>query len=269
MSLRYPVDGTGDWVTFQAHDYRANSEGGDGAPAGPAIVLYMPNSTPTIKNGQSWEAKKFEGPQGVAAREIGKGVASGAAEGLGKGLEGGYGLVNGLRAAAGQIQNLPDIARQEAIKAAGSFAGVSANQILSLSTGKIFNPNIELLYEGPNVRSFDFTFSFIPKSAAEALIVAQIILEFKKLSAPKDVGMMYEIPKIWKISYGGVGGTWMNKFKKAAMGSITVQYNAGLDQHATFSNGFPIRTDIQMSFQEVDVITRNDHTSSASGPMGF
>ena len=57
----------------------------------------------------------------------------------------------------------------------------------------------------------------------------------------------------------------LNKFKKAAMTSISVQYNAGLDQHATFSNGFPIRTDIQMSFQEVDVITSNDHT----GPMGY
>ena len=267
MSLRYPLDGTGDYVTFQAHDYRSNSEGGEGPAAGPAIVLYMPNSTPVIKNGQSWEAKKFEGPQGVAARDIAKGVASGAVAGIesGKGLEGGYGLINGLKAAAGQIQNLPDVARQEAIKIAGGFAGVSANQIMSLSSSKIFNPNIELLYEGPNVRSFDFTFSFIPKSAPEAVTVAQIILQFKQLSAPKDVGMMYEIPKIWKISYGGAGGSWMNKFKKAAMGSITVQYNAGLDQHATFSNGFPIRTDIQMSFQEVDVITRNDHTS----PMGF
>lgn len=267
MSLRYPLDGTGDWVTFQAQDYRSNSAGGEGPAAGPAIVLYMPNSTPTIRNGQSWEAKKFEGPQGVAARDIAKGVASGAVKGIesGEGLKGGYGLINGLKAAAGQIQNLPDVARQEAIKIAGGFAGVSANQILSLSSGKIFNPNIELLYEGPNVRSFDFTFSFIPKSAAEADIVAQIILQFKKLSAPKDVGMMYEIPKIWKISYGGAGGSWMNKFKRAAMGAITVQYNAGLDQHATFSNGFPIRTDIQMAFQEVDVITRDDHTA----PMGF
>jgi hypothetical protein len=266
MTLRYPIDGTGDWVTFQAHEYRSNASGGNGQPAGAAIVLYMPNSTPTVTNGQTWESKKFEGPMGVAAREIGVAVAGGATDGLGKGLtEGGYGVVDGLKAAAGQIKNLPDIARQGAITAAGQFAGTSANQIMALSRGKVFNPNIELLYEGPNVRSFNFNFNFIPKSASEAARVAAIILQFKKLSAPLQVSQMYEIPKVWQVSYSGVGGSWMNKFKKAAMTSISVQYNAGLDQHATFSNGFPIRTDIQMSFQEVDVITRNDHT----GPMGY
>ena len=57
----------------------------------------------------------------------------------------------------------------------------------------------------------------------------------------------------------------MNRFKRSAMTNIGVQYNAGLDMHATFSNGFPLRTDIQLSFQEVDVITRKDHMTN---PMG-
>lgn len=262
MTLRYPSDGTGDWVTFQAHNYRSNSGvgSGNGLPAGGAIVLYMPNSTPTVTNGQTWEAKKFEGPMGEMARDIGVAVAGGAVEGGAV-----QATVDGLVKAAGQIGKLPEVAKQGAIQAAGEFAGTTANQIMALSSGKVFNPNIELLYEGPNVRSFPFTFSFIPKSPAEAATVAKIILQFKRLSAPLDTGPMYEIPKVWQISYSGVGGTWMNKFKKAAMTSISVQYNAGLDQHATFSNGFPIRTDIQMTFQEVDVITRKDHT----GPMGY
>lgn len=264
MSLRYPLDGTGDWVTFQAHDYRSNASGGDGPASGGAIVLYMPNSTPTVTNGQSWEAKKFQGPMGIAARDIASAVAGGAVAGL-EGRTNGYGVIDGLTAAAGQIKNIPDIARQGAIQAAGEFAGTTANQIMALSTGKVFNPNIELLYEGPNVRSFPFNFSFIPKSASEAAVVASIVLQFKIWSSPKSNGMMYEIPKVWKISYSGAGGSWLNKFKKAAMTSISVQYNAGLDQHVTFSNGFPIRTDIQMNFQEVDVITRDDHKS----PMGY
>lgn len=258
MALRYPIDGTGDWVTFQAHNYRSNNPrgtGGDGQRVGEDIVLYMPNSTPPIKNGQTWKSTKFEGPMGVAAREIGVGITSAVT---------GNATIESIKQAAGQI-NLPGIIQQGAIQAAGKFAGTTANQIMSLSTGKVFNPNIELLYEGPNVRSFDFNFSFIPKDEAEAAIVASIILQFKRLSAPLNVGQMYEIPKVWQVSYSGDGGSWMNKFKKAAMNSITVQYNAGLDQHATFSNGFPIRTDIQMEFVEVDVITRDDH----KGPMGY
>lgn len=276
MTLRYPTEinstSGSDYVVFSAHKYRSNSGssgrgGGIGPSVGGNVVLYMPNTTPTMKNEQNWEAKKFEGPMGVAARDIGSAVASGAVDGMGSGIGGGYGVINGFKAAAGQIQNLPDVVRQGAIQAAGQFAGTTANQIMALKSGRVFNPNIELLYEGPNIRGFEFNFSFIPKNSSEAATVAEIIKYFKVSSAPKTSGsMMYEIPHVWKIDYGGAGGTWMNKFKTSAMGSISVAYNSGLDQHATFSNGFPIRTDLQMSFQEVDVITAEDH---GAFPMGY
>ena len=158
------------------------------ANSGEPIVLYI--NSRNCDKWSSWEAKSLKVHGGCAVTLVG----------LGGGIDSGVLVrVEGLKAAAGQIGKLPEIAKQGAIQAGGQFAGTTANQIMSLSRGKVFNPNIELLYEGPNVRSFPFTFSFIPKSPAEAATVASIILQFKKLSAPTEVGSMYEFLRSGKF----------------------------------------------------------------------
>ena len=75
--------------------------------------------------------------------------------------------------------------RQIGVQAAAGIAGVSdPNQLLALSRGQIYNPNVELLYKGPKIRSFSFNYSFVPKSAQEAAAVNAIIKEFRTWSAP-------------------------------------------------------------------------------------
>jgi len=265
MTLRYPTEiSSGDHIIFTAHEYRSNAQGGDGPAQGPPIVLYMPNSTPPMQNGQRWEQKKFEGPQGEIRRDVASAIVGSATDGVGQGPTGTYGGAAGLKAIANiGVNKGTDAIRQGIINfAAEKIANTSANQIMAYSSGQIFNPNIELLYEGPGLRSFGINFSFIPKSPAEASTVMQIISNFKVWSTPEDQGTKYKIPCVWKIRYGGAGGSWMNHFKRAACTNIAVQYNAGLDMHATFSNGCPIRTDIQLSFNEVEVITRKDHQAT-------
>ena len=278
MTLRYPSEiSSGDTITFTAHEYRTNGPTGvnagrgDGPAQGPPIVLYVPNSTPAMQNGQRWEKASFEGPFGEMKRDVTAAIVKGAGGEIGTREDPGkfpgtYGVVEGLGEAVNQINRIPDAARQGIIEfASKNFVNTSANQMMAYSRGEIFNPNIELLYDGPGLRSFGLNFSFIPKDAAEARTVMDIITEFKIWSTPEDQGTKYKIPCVWKIKYGGQGGDWMNKFKRAACTNIAVQYNAGLDMHATYENGCPIRTDIQLSFHEVEVITRKDHRDNRAG----
>ena len=219
-----------------------------------------------MQNGQRWEKASFQGPFGEIKRDVTAGIVGGATDGLGQGLGGGYGVVNGFKEAGKNIGKVPDAVRQSIIEfTSKNFVGTSANQMMAYSRGEIFNPNIELLYEGPGLRSFGLNFSFIPKDPTEARTVMDIVTEFKIWSTPEDLQTKYKIPCVWKIKYGGAGGTWMNQFKRAACTNIAVQYNAGLDMHATFSNGCPVRTDIQLSFHEVEVITRKDHQAARAG----
>ena len=55
------------------------------------------------------------------------------------------------------VQDL--ITKQLAASAAGVFGGnLSVNQLLARQEGTIFNPNMELLFNGPTLRSFRFSF---------------------------------------------------------------------------------------------------------------
>ena len=94
----------------------------------------------------------------------------------------------------------------------------------------------------------------------------RIIMEFKKWSSPKDNGAMFEVPCVWEVTYmsGGAKNKMMNAFKRSVLHTITVQANTSSDMHVAFADGMPITTTISLQFQEVDIITRQDHASSGT-----
>jgi len=279
MTLRYPKDLNGnatDYVIFQAHEYRTNQSyagqqnagGADGPSVGPPIIIYMPNSTPAMSNENSWGMKSFEGPLGKAII----GIQSVAAKGI---MDFGNGDPQStIDAAKKQFESMKSeggqIGKHAVMNLMGGMTGTEPSAIMAIQRGQIYNPNIELLYQGPSMRTFRMEFNMIPKDAQEATIINQIILEFKKWSSPKPNGGMFDVPKVWSVKYmHGTGeNPNMNEFKRAALLGITVQANASSNMHQTFNDGMPIVTSLGLSFQEVDIITRDDHVSSKSN-QGF
>lgn len=280
MSLSYPlhVNKGNDYVMFTAHQYRSNNEfkgqgaankGGVLPPAeGEPIVLYMPNSTPQVDNGQSWNQKSFEGPLGMLTADLAVAAAGGIHDMDGFNKESAQGLVDKLK---GQFKNIKErgggAAKQLMIGEIAKIANMTASNALALAKGQIYNPNIELLYEGPQRRNFSMAFNFIPKNAEETARINQIIMQFKKMSAPKENGAMFDVPYIWQVKYmSSQGGQnrYMNAFKRAALSNITVQANPSSDMHATFGDGMPIVTSLALTFQEVDIITRQDHDAAGT-----
>jgi hypothetical protein len=55
--------------------------------------------------------------------------------------------------------------------AAGTFAaaaaGAEGSKLLSRATGQVINPNLELLFNGPQLRPFSFTFKLAARSKEE------------------------------------------------------------------------------------------------------
>ena len=285
--MRYPLEtNTGaDTVVFTHEKYRNNRQGGGGQAgppgegAGADIILYMPNSTAPMNNGQDWGSKAFEGPIGIFRSQA---AMSGAA--VLNDIDGQTFTEDGMRnlgnSVGAELANVTNSAFENAggiIKQAGTdvlakFGSYKdASQLLAMSRGQIYNPNIELLYSGTGLRTFAFSYTFVPKSEQEANQVNSIIMEFKKWSAPADTGNgMFEVPHIWNVRYmtNGAPNPNMNVFKKAALVGVGVQHNPGLDMHATFPNGMPIVTALSLSFQEVDIILREDH-EQAGNNIGF
>ena len=283
MSLRYPQDigalADNDFITFTPRPYRSNRNRNAGVAAPPAagganaVTLYMPTSTPAVGNQNDWQAIDFPGPLGALRREIGVGITK-AAYGEAKTVDD---IVSGFKntlqegvAVQDASGGLGGAGRQFAMNSLAQVSGASAAQLLALTKGKVYNPNVELLYNSPQMRGFSFAFDFVPKNTTEAGAMNNIIMNFKKWSAPSDIGNgMFEVPYVWDVAYQTRGGEnrFMNKFKPAACTAVTVQANSQTDMHVAHNDGVPIATTMQLTFREVEIITREDH--ERAGGQGF
>ncbi len=118
------------------------------------------------------------------------------------------------------------------------FAGqaASAPKALQRETGKMINNNMELLFNGPTMRTFQFTFKLRPRSESEAELCRGIIKALKRDMAARksDNRMFLETPRVFNIQYiyqaqDGVLPTYtqhpfMNMIKPCAHTSINVSY---------------------------------------------
>ncbi len=275
MTLTYPMEAGGvdsDYVTFTPLKYRTNaSQRRDGAGAAAptesgaqSVILYMPNSTPGMGNGNNWGKAEFAGPMGEA-KKIGASVLGSTLAGAigGSGISDiTQGFANKAKSGLGDI-NFAGAAAQAVAGKLSQFVGASPNQMLALGSGKVFNPNVELLYSAPEMRSFSMAFDMIPKNETEARRINEIIMNFKKWSAPLDLeNGMFEIPHVWQVTYmtGKGENKNMNRFKKAACTNVQVQANSSTPMHVAHDGGVPIITSLSLNFMEVDIITRKDHT---------
>ena len=281
MFLKYPqeIESGQDFVVFTHEPYRTNKEikgqeeefeGGGFVPPEGGVILYMPNSTPAVSNQNSWRQNNFVGPLGQITQGIGVGIAAGALN-IG---EKGMGVDEAIEGFKSQLENVKSkggaAARQFILgEIARTFNLSGAGALTALQRGEVYNPNVELLYEAPQLRGFSMDFIFIPKNSAEAAIMNEIILKFKMFSSPQPNGSMLELPHLWRVTYksGVQNDKFMNKFKKAALTTVSIQHNPGTDMHSTFSDGTPLVTAMSLGFQEVDIITRDNHADE--GGQGF
>jgi len=63
-------------------------------------------------------------------------------------------------------------------------SGITDNGILSAAGGIVFNPNLEVLYEGPDFRTFNFQFAMFNKSEEDAAEIYKIVEWFRNISVP-------------------------------------------------------------------------------------
>ena len=63
-------------------------------------------------------------------------------------------------------------------------SGLSSAGLLSATSGVVFNPNMEVLYEGPDFRRFNFRFNLFTKSEDDAESIYTIVDTLRRASLP-------------------------------------------------------------------------------------
>lgn len=167
------------------------------------------------------------------------------------------------------------ITKQLAASAAGVFGGnVSLDQLQARQEGNIFNPNMELLFNGPTLRSFRFSFKMTPRSQDESIAVRDIINTFKRSMAPKTVttgtgnsqSLYLKTPDIFEIKYkkGSGDHPFLHSFKQCFLENMSVNYT-GEGTYATYGDGTPISLVMNLSFKELEPIYDIDYGDDTSG----
>ena len=182
------------------------------------------------------------------------------------------GLLSDIGSAAKDFATDPAV--PYAVKAYFAGQAVGAN-IVSRATGQVLNPNLELLFNGPRLRKFNFNFTFTPRTDSEAKIVRDIIRIFKTGMAPgtSTSNLFLFTPDIFKLEYvfnqngrkdeidSSSPHPYMNKFKPCALTDFSVNYTPG-NSYMTYKSGSMTQYVVTMTFAEIEPIYQRDQDES-------
>jgi hypothetical protein len=274
-TLKYPEKldaGKQDVIKFNMVKYRPRTlkTGGDLNPVNDrsaqtiigTVVLPIPNGI-SDSNGVTWGGDDFN-----PLKALGVNIAS-------------AGITQGPAAAVDTVGNAGATAQsniktvQQLAASAFTEAATGTSNLLSRTTGQILNPNLELLFSAPTLRSFQFTFKLASRSEPESRMIRSIIRFFKQGSAPIKSGanLFLKAPHTFQIQYlhKNKEHKFLNKFKECALQAFGVSYTPE-GQYATFNDGAMVSYQITMQFQELEPIFNDDYTNDGTNPspdIGF
>jgi len=167
----------------------------------------------------------------------------------------------------------------EASKAlANTLAGMASGQqgLLTRTSGAILNPNLDLLFQAPTLRPFNFNFSLSPRDPKEAEVVMKIIRFFKQGMSPirSKSNLFLKSPHTFQLQYLLREGRrsrehpFINKFKECALQSFGVQYTP-TGNYSTFSDGVMTQYNISMTFTELEPVFNDDYGDKDLAEIGF
>lgn len=155
-----------------------------------------------------------------------------------------------------------------AIEATGMFlsnAGLVGKDIGAYGLnigGMAINPQLEMLFHGIGLRSFQYEFIFTPKNEKESNEAKEIIKTFRKYSAPSIVsgssaGRYFNVPNKFEIEYQykGSENQFLHKIAPSVLETVNVDY--ATRGWAAFENGAPLQIRMILQFKEIVIIDQS------------
>ena len=295
-SVRYPhdmlIDEAEDFVMFDFYDYKppfqdknsVDDVGGEsyanltlGAyhatgyageyfkdKAYPQILMYMPQDIQDAFAAK-WEGKKFgqitTGLLASAGQDGNIKKLKEAGKTLDKALE-----KSMVESAASIVTGLAQRITGDTISAGDLFGGIS---------GVARNPNVEVLFQSMELRTFDLTFKMSPFDDQDALRIEAIIKIFKMAMLPQynlgddvdvfgkdnkalDAGFI-QVPKVCAVNFmrGSNRNRFLPRYKMCAITDVNVNYTPD-NVYATIDRNMPVATELKISFMETKLVFSED-----------
>ena len=177
------------------------------------------------------------------------------------------------RSLSSSVKELKD-AGKSALGGGNAILGTVGKMIMGeaaaqRASGRANFSNTYVTYTGPAFRDFTYNYSLKPLAREDSNTVRRIVKFFKVNSAPRQLAgnlmRIYELPKLFGISYHGRNGPMahMNKIAKCALTNVSVVY--GGDRFAVFDDSAPVQVDLTLQFKEVQLLSQADMDADGAG----
>jgi hypothetical protein len=228
---------------------------GTGTSRGNVFLPIQPTIIDT--NSVTWQQDSIN-PIELAALEL-------STSGIRKGVEGINAAISNIASTLGnESDNI-----QSALIAGFAGAAIGKN-VLPRVTGGILNPNIELLFNAPNLRVFNYRFQLSARDDTETNQIRGIIRWFKQgMSVQRTEGELFlKTPNIFKIKYlyQNDDHPYLNRIKTCALTNCSVDYTP-TGSYMTFKDGSMVSYAINLTFEELEPIYYDDYDKV--GGIGF
>ena len=268
-------------ITGYKDDITTNSAGDSvlGMEQLGTVILPMPKVVDT--NGAEWGESKIN-ILGLAAIGAGKklgqiGISDQEQERL-KELNKRFKNAPGKGKTSGFKDVLGAIGGATFSQAASTALGqqISTNEFLARASGRVLNPNAELLFQGPVLRDFNFDFLMIARSREEGDEIRRIIRWFKTGMAPRFNNETFlETPDVFSLEYKRGQGPMdildtVNRFNPGglALRTIAVDY-APNGYWSAYQDSQPVAVRMSLNFAELRPIFASDQERTPAGSVGY
>jgi hypothetical protein len=161
---------------------------------------------------------------------------------------------------------------------ASNMAGteIDTDTFLARTGGKVLNPNAEILFQGPVIRDFAFSFQMVARSEEEGKEIRKIIKFLKMGLAPKFNNTVFlENPDVFTLQYKN--GSQDNDFIKnvnqfspggLALTTMNVDY-APSGYWSAYRDSQPVSVKMDLNFTELRPLYQQDHEETPEDSVGY
>ena len=253
-------------------------------PAG-TIILPMPKATDV--NAASWGKGEINST-GLAALGVadnvlspvfGPGVVTGKkpadavadlkkkfSDGRGDFTSGGAGAIGQaltIQAVTGMMSMIPGVS-------------VDTDTYLARTDGRVLNPNAEMLFQGPSIRDFAFSFLMIARSQKEGEEIRRIIRLLKVGMAPKFRNTTFlKAPDIFTLEYKNGPGKkdvipTANLFNPGGLALTTMNVDYAPNGYwSAYRDSQPVAVKMDLNFTELRPIYQSDQLDTPDNSVGY
>ena len=147
---------------------------------------------------------------------------------------------------------------------------------LARKGGHVLNPNAEMLFQGPSIRDFNFSFTMVARSQKEGDEIRKIIRFLKLGMAPKFRNTAFLAnPDVFELQYkNGTGKKdiikTVNLFSPGGLALTTMAVDYAPDGYwAAYRDSQPVAVKMDLSFTELRPIYESDQAGTPEDSVGY